>query len=190
MGFGMTVFNDDQKAVIKELVRVAEPYLMHQTTVAIAPLIDEIIRLRGLVASSVRNDDIGRVLHEQVQNLIHPIAPLPELTVNALSGSIRDQGNLLGIAFHLHITNPTLPIHFLIDNDDLLDDCQWTGHIIKSVELGWWYEEEDGERIWTDWDEIVDRIHDTTEDELTPEQATELATQRAQRAILIKTKAG
>lgn len=130
----------------------------------------------------------------ELSNEVHERNKANDITNQSLTQNIGKQVNLLVKALELHSQHPTFPIHCLIDSEELVGDYQWTGHILSSVELGWWYEEKEGEQIWTEWDDIIDRIQcegDEKDDfvELTAEQAGEIAKQRAHQVILIRTTA-
>lgn len=144
-----------------------------EMTVTVTSVVDKLVELSDVVREHNKAND---------------------LTNQSLTQNIGKQVNLLVKALELHSQHPTFPIHCLIDSEELVGDYQWTGHIMSSVELGWWYEEKEGEQIWTEWDDIIDRIQcegDEKDDhiELTAEQAGEIAKQRAHQVILIRTTA-
>lgn len=67
------------------------------------------------------------------------------------------QEEALKLILKLKEENPEFEIHFCIDSDQLLE-YGWTAHKISKVEVCPWFE--DGERIYTEEEEIIEHFED------------------------------
>lgn len=97
------------------------------------------------------------------------------------------QRELLTEALRLANENPDAEIHVCAASDELLEDYAWTGHHISKVELGWWHV--DGDRIYTDPDELQEVLDDEAYDNGAPPVTEEQARAMMKPAILIYTRA-
>lgn len=193
----------EQQAVLCQVTGLND-WLLSKDDLSIADaLTKEIIRLRGMSnrkvytvdAGDMNLEELGKLLNAKRDSILDGTFEIRPMTISQeeLTKDIKEQVAIIYKAFSLHCDHPTFPIHLLVDNDEMCEDSGWTGHVLVSAELGWWYTE-DGDRIWTEWDDIIDRIKceydEKVAHELTDEQAVAIAKQRAHQVILIKTKAG
>ncbi len=88
-------------------------------------------------------------------------------------------------AVQLKRENPGADIHICVASEEMQLDFGWTAHEISRVELGYWYCP-GTEQIYTDVDEVIEKLSDEQEREVTEEEAYNLMSP----AILIYTRAG
>jgi len=103
--------------------------------------------------------------------------------------SKRTQEQFLQEILELKRANPDYDIHFCVDADEMLEDG-WTSHEIENVEVSPWFD--DGDRILTDGERIMDYFFDQSEAS-TDQEAEAVAKQRynqeVKMAICVYTRA-
>ena len=57
---------------------------------------------------------------------------------------MKTQREWLKKALELSQEHPDLEIHFCVSEDEILDEITWTAHNISNVEIGYWYQDDEG----------------------------------------------
>lgn len=105
---------------------------------------------------------------------------------------MKTQEQFLREILELKTNNSEMEIHFCVDSDEILESG-WTAHMITKVEVSPWYAE--GERIYTDEDEIKEHFEDLLYDEDIGDSeleslVNEMYSQQVKEAICVFTHAG